>query len=228
MVTRVLAARRPGAQGPLRFSGCALDIGARRLFRGGRAVHCSPKALDTLVALIDSRPRALSKSELLERIWPGVNVSDVSVARVVSEIRRALNDDRTGRIIRTVHSYGYAFAATVEGGESLSAGDPRRHLAGWLISTTHSLPVYEGDQIIGRAPEHDISLDSSKVSRRHARIRIRGGEATVEDLGSKNGSFVRNVRIDRPTRLVDGDDVRFGLSTFVFRVERSPASTETA
>jgi hypothetical protein len=44
----------------------------------------------------------------------------------------------------------------------------------------------------------------------------------------KNGGFVRNTRIDRPTRLRPGDEVRFGLFTFVFRLERSAGSTETA
>jgi pSer/pThr/pTyr-binding forkhead associated (FHA) protein len=72
-----------------------------------------------------------------------------------------------------------------------------------------------------------MRLDSPKVSRRHARITIRGDRAMLEDLGSKNGSFVRNVRIDAPTPLLDGDEVRFGLFAFEFRLEQATGSTET-
>ena len=213
----------------LRFCGCTLDVEARRLFRGRHEVHCSPKALDMLITLVENRPRAMSKGELLERVWPDVSVSEVSVARVVSELRQALGDDRTRHIVRTVHSYGYAFAAKIDGADSAPRGPlVRRRLVGWLISATRSLPLYEGEQIIGREPGLETCLDSPKVSRRHASIRIRGDQATIEDLGSKNGSFVRNIRIDRPTRLRPGDELRFGLFTFVFRLETSAGSTETA
>jgi DNA-binding winged helix-turn-helix (wHTH) protein len=213
----------------LQFCDCTLDIGARRLFRGGQEVRCSPKALATLIVLAENRPRAMSKTELLDRIWPDVNVSEVSLARVVSELRQALGDNRTRRVIRTVHSYGYAFAAIVEGAASAQApGTLRRHLAGWLVSGTRSWPLYEGEQIVGREPGLEMHLDSPKVSRHHARITIRGDRATLEDLGSKNGSFVRDVRIDAPTRLLHGDEVRFGQFAFEFRLERSAGSTETA
>ena len=214
----------------LHFSGCSLDVDARRLFRGRHEVHCSPKAFDTLIALAENRPRAMSKSELLARVWPDVSVSEVSLARVISEIRQALGDDRSGRIIRTVHSYGYAFAASIDGVGSVQAAPDalRRHLCGWLISGTRSLPLYEGEQLLGREPGLEIYLDSPKVSRYHARLTIRGDRATLEDLGSKNGSFVRNVRICAPTRLVHGDEVRFGLFTFEFRRQQATESTETA
>src|SRR4029450_4267614 len=97
----------------LRFCGCTLDIEARRLFRGRDEVHLSPKAFETLRALVENRPRAMSKAELLQRVWPDVIVSEVSLARVVNEIREALGDDRKGRIVRTVHSHGYAFVGEI-------------------------------------------------------------------------------------------------------------------
>jgi DNA-binding winged helix-turn-helix (wHTH) protein len=213
----------------LHFSGCSLEVEARRLFRGRHEVHCSPKALDTLITLVENRPRAMSKTELLEQVWPDVNVSEVSLARVVSELRRALGDGRMGHIIRTVHSYGYAFAAKIDDADALQPSRTgRKHPAGWLISATRSMPLYEGEQLIGREPGLETYLDSPKVSRRHACISIRGDHATIEDLGSKNGSFVKNIRIAAPTPLRHGDEVRFGLFTCVFRLERSAGSTETA
>ena len=65
-----------------------------------------------------------------------------------------------------------------------------------------------------------------KISRRHARIVVNAPHATIEDLASKNGTFVRGVRIRGPMELQDGDKVRIGRLTFVFRVDTS-RSTET-
>lgn len=212
----------------LRFCGCTLDVDARRLWRGRDEAHLSPKAFETLRTLAENRPRALSKAELLARVWPDVIVTEVNLARVVNEIRKTLGDDREGRIIRTVHSHGYAFVADVEPTvASQQAGSVRRHSGCWFISSTRSLPLYEGEQIVGRDPGLDIYLDSPKVSRRHARIEIKGTQATIEDMGSKNGSFVRNTRIAGPTTLHHGDEVKIGRFTFVFRLHEPSATTET-
>jgi pSer/pThr/pTyr-binding forkhead associated (FHA) protein len=89
------------------------------------------------------------------------------------------------------------------------------------------LPLYEGEQIVGRDPALDLVLDSPKVSRRHARIAIAAESATIEDLGSKNGSFVDDVRIEVPTALRSGSRVRLGRFTLVFRSEAPLPSTET-
>jgi DNA-binding winged helix-turn-helix (wHTH) protein len=212
----------------LRFASCALDLDAHRLFRGSGEVHLSPKAFETLKVLVESRPRALSKADLLERVWPGVFVSDASLTRAVSEIREGLGDHaREGCVVRTVHGYGYAFAAHVE-------GDPRSQRAAsdaapgvcWLISAARTLALRTGEQILGRDPKADLPLDSPKISRRHARIVVNAPHATIEDLDSKNGTFVRGVRIRGPMELRDGDKVRIGRLTFVFRVDTS-RSTET-
>jgi DNA-binding winged helix-turn-helix (wHTH) protein len=212
----------------LQFSGCTLDIDARRLFRGANEVHLSPKAFATLRVLVEHRPRAISKAELLTRVWPDVNVAEVSVARTVTEIRKALGDDRRGRIVRTVHSHGYAFVAEVaETASTRASHEKGRPPVGWLISPTRSLPLYEGEQIIGRDPALDLHLDSPKVSRRHARLAVTPVGATIEDLGSKNGSFVDSTRIEAPTALCHGSELRVGRLTFVFRLEASIDSTET-
>jgi pSer/pThr/pTyr-binding forkhead associated (FHA) protein len=59
--------------------------------------------------------------------------------------------------------------------------------------------------------------DSSRVSRHHARIVVSDQEVIVEDMGSKNGTFVGDRRIDEPTSLADGDDLRFGDVRVVLR-----------
>src|SRR5262245_60292275 len=74
------------------FGTCRLDLDARRLFRDSREVQLSPKAFEVLKQLVECRPRALSKGDLLEQVWPGVFVSDNSLARVVNQVRNAIGD----------------------------------------------------------------------------------------------------------------------------------------
>jgi DNA-binding winged helix-turn-helix (wHTH) protein len=211
----------------LRFCGCTLDLEARRLFRGPDVVHLSPKAFEMLRMLAENRPRPMSKAELLTRVWPDAIVTEGSLARVINEIRDTLGDDRKGRIIRTVHTHGYAFVAQVEDGSPHQPGPGRKHPVCWLISAAQSLPLHEGTQIIGRDPALDLVLDSAKVSRHHARIEIKGTQATIEDLGSKNGTFVGGTRIEAPTALYHNDNIQIGRFRFVLRREQLPESTET-
>jgi len=77
-----------------------------------------------------------------------------------------------------------------------------------------------------RRLELTLTLDDPLVSRRHAVIRVAGGKATLEDLGSKNGSFLRGERISSPRLLVDGDDILLGRVPMTFRV-LPPVSTRT-
>jgi DNA-binding winged helix-turn-helix (wHTH) protein len=213
----------------VRFADCVLDADARSVCRGTAAIHLSPKAFELLTVLIEHRGRALSKAELLERVWPDVFVSDASLARVVREIREALGDSaQDAHIVRTVHRYGYAFAAIV-----LSADPPHLAVASggrptcWLTGRKRTFGLTEGEHIVGREPDVTVWLDSPRVSRRHARILVNDARATIEDLDSKNGTFVRGVRLTAPAVLESGDGIRIGPFTLVFRVSQALAVTET-
>jgi ABC-type multidrug transport system ATPase subunit/pSer/pThr/pTyr-binding forkhead associated (FHA) protein len=74
------------------------------------------------------------------------------------------------------------------------------------------MPINKPILTIGRDPGNDITLDASSavVSRRHAEIRIQGGQFFVHDLGSFNGTLVNEQRITAPTPLYDGDRVQLG------------------
>ena len=216
---------------PLRFGDCRLDVDARRLFRGSREIHLSPKAFALLHLLVETRPRAVAKSELLERVWPGVFVSESSLTRVVNQIRNGLGDAaRRPRIIRTVHRYGYAFLAEVVDDTASSkpiGARERGHC--WFVCGRRELSLTDGESIIGREADAGISLElaSPKVSRRHAKLTVAGRRATIEDLGSKNGTSVRGVRISAPVTLEPGDEVRIGPFTLVFQIGIDATSTET-
>jgi DNA-binding winged helix-turn-helix (wHTH) protein len=210
------------------FGEATLDTDSRQLFREGSEVRVSPKALDLLRLLVESRPRALTKKELLERLWPATYVSETSLATLIREVRDALGDDaRNPRYVRTVHRFGYAFCGRATGEPRV---EPDKALAGlgcWLVWESKQIPLITGENILGREPEATACLDAATVSRRHARIVILGREATLEDLGSKNGTYLRGARITAISKLVDGDEIHVGSAVVRFRMTSAGGSTAT-
>src|SRR5919205_4069611 len=81
------------------------------------------------------------------------------------------------------------------------------------------------DVVLGRDPGADIVLTdpTNEVSRRHARILVRGTEAVLEDLVSTNGTFVNGQRLDGPYVLRDGDNIELGGVTLEFVPTPAPA-----
>jgi DNA-binding winged helix-turn-helix (wHTH) protein len=201
------------------FGDFRLDSAGRQLLRNDEYVHLSRKAFDLLAFLAASRPRAVSKAELQERLWPSTFVVEANLPNLVAEIRAALGDDpRKPRFIRTVHGVGYAFSGEpTEVATGVPPRSPRDSLC-WLIQGERRIQLSEGEHLIGRHPASVLPIDSPTVSRHHASILVTGDEAVLQDLGSLNGTRVRGTRIEAPTTLVDGDEVRVGSVVFVFRV----------
>jgi DNA-binding winged helix-turn-helix (wHTH) protein len=205
------------------FGTFTLDLDRHQLLHDGGDVHLSLKAYDLLALLIDARPRVVAKAELHKQLWPDTFVSDATLASVVAEVREALGESaRQTRFIRTVHGYGYAFAA-----DAMSEAERPRlpALACWLDWGDQRCELREGETVLGRDQQATISVDALSVSRRHARIVLDGAVATLEDLGSRNGTFVGTHRIDEPVTLSDGDVIRLGSVSFTFRSLLAPRST---
>ena len=95
-----------------------------------------------------------------------------------------------------------------------------------LILRNREVPLRKGETLLGRGRGVTIRLQQKGVSRRHARIWIRDGEAMIEDLGSKNGTYLRGERIASPERAEDGDEVRLGSVVAILRM--TPATGSTA
>jgi hypothetical protein len=182
--------------------------------------------LQLLECLLDRRPEAVSKTELLTHLWSETFVSEASLYNLVAEVRGALGDDpRAARFIRTVPKYGYAFHgdarpadAGVEAAQTARPG-PRLVSKGgdWLLS--------EGSNLVGRDRDCAVRVDSPSVSRHHARILVTQGEATVEDLGSKNGTYVNEQPVKAPVALEDGVEIRLGSVTMTYRILSALPST---
>jgi len=210
-----------------RFADFVFDSGSRELRGRGEPCRLSPKAFECLGALLERRPEAVPRAQLQDRLWPKTFVADTSLRRVIAEIRAALGDDeRRPRFIRTVRGFGYAFCGAAE---EESAGG--RAAAGSAVCRLEwgkqKIPLHEGENILGRTDDAAAWIDSANVSRRHARIVVSGGKATIEDLGSKNGTSVSGRRIDRPTPLEAGDQIALGPVLMTFRVFRATGPTET-
>jgi DNA-binding winged helix-turn-helix (wHTH) protein len=209
-----------------RFDNFTLDTSTRRLLRDTAEAHLSPKAFDLLRLLVANSSRAMSKSELHQHLWPSTHVLDTNLASLIAEIRQTLGDSAdTPRYVRTVHRFGYWFVATVE---QPMAPALVRSVRYWLIFDGRQTALAEGENILGRAPDAEIWIDVAGVSRHHARIRVDGPRATVEDLGSKNGTFLQGQPVREPAPLADGDQIRLGTVVITFRIPPPPESTDTA
>jgi DNA-binding winged helix-turn-helix (wHTH) protein len=213
--------------GRLAFGEFVLDPDLRQLRGPSGDLHLSPKAFDLLVLLVTNRSRVLSKNELQERLWPNTFVVETNLASLIAEIREALNDDaKQPRFVRTAHRVGYAFCGTVT--DAIPASSTAiATLRCWLLKEGRRIPLQSGENILGREMDGTINLDSPSVSRRHARIHVAGDAATLEDLGSKNGTYLRGEKVSVPMRLHDGDELRVGSVRLRFRQQSGARSTMT-
>jgi DNA-binding winged helix-turn-helix (wHTH) protein len=209
------------------FGDCEFDSVGHVLRRHGRSVALSPRAFRLLEVLLDRRPEVLSKADLLEHLWPGTFVSDASLHNLVTEVRAAIGDTpHASRFIRTVPRIGYSFhgnahdAATATG----FSGPPA---AAHLTSKRREWRLFEGPNLIGRDHDCAVSVDSPSVSRRHARMVVEDGNATVEDLGSKNGTYVNGERVKDVMPVADGSELQIGSVRMVYRRLTALATTVT-
>lgn len=209
----------------LTFGGHRLDLGTRQLFRGPAEVHLSPKAFDLLRLLVEKRPQAVSKAEAFDHVWPGTFVTDGNLASLVAELRRALGDQsRPSRFVRTVHAFGYAFCGKVDGdpADTAPAGGTC-----WIVWRGKEISLHDGENIIGRDADVAVRVDFPSVSRRHASIVVSPEGATLEDLGSKNGTLLRNVPVAGIVDLADLDEIQVGSVRMTLRIMHTVTSTQT-
>ena len=208
------------------FASLIVDAGAREVTDASRPVHLTRKAFDLLLLLLEHRPNAVSKEQINARLWPDTFVSEASLQTLIHEIRQAI--DRQGSHeswIRTVHGVGYRFAGEAVAEESSHV--LRTRTAAWLIGESIRVPLDAGDNVIGRDIEGVLEINAATVSRRHARITV-GDACTIEDLGSKNGTWLNGERVTDARPLEDESVVALGSLRLVFRLARHAQSTESA
>src|SRR5438128_11044643 len=116
----------PNAQRHLyEFGPYRIDSVERLLLRGGETIPLTPKALDTLLALLASPGRVVERDELIKTVWPDTFVEDGALARNISALRKALGEgSEDSRYIETIPKRGYRFTAPVKDVAELPPAPP--------------------------------------------------------------------------------------------------------
>jgi len=204
-----------------RFGPYDLSPERRCLERDGVAVPLTPKAFDLLVTLVQHRARALSKDEILALVWDGAQVEEGNLAQQVLLLRRALAD--AGECVATVPRYGYRFVAAVA--EEPGDGHTLPCSPHTLVWDGREFPLREGVTVIGRAEDADLRIPLPSVSRHHARLIVRALEATLEDLGSRHGSWRGTMPVKGAVRLASADEITLGSARLVYVLAMPDATT---
>ena len=212
----------------VQFAGFTIDPGTRQLLRDGSECHLPPKAFDLLWSLVERRPGVVGKTDLHARLWPGTFVVDGSLNVLIGQIRRAIGDDpQRPRFVRTVHGVGYAFCgdAVAAPAQAAAAGQTRC----WLTRGGKTHGLAEGENVIGRDPGSTVWVNSPSVSRRHARITVDTGSRrlTVEDLGSRNGTYLVAGPVRGEVELTDGAAITFGSVEMRLHLWNSDSASAT-
>ena len=122
-----------------RFAGCEVDAALRQVRCNGVAAEPQPKALDLLLYLIAHRNRVVDKDELLEKIWPGVVVSESALTQALRKARAMVGDDGDRQaVIRTIQRRGFRFVADLDDGHSAA---PQAAAAAPAAAASTSGPV---------------------------------------------------------------------------------------
>lgn len=138
-----------------RFDPFELDARNFELRRSGALVPIQPKAFDLLACLVRRHGELVTKSELMEAVWPGLSVTKDSLAQAMMGVRVALGDDVTeGRYVQTVRGRGYRFVAPVhevdrEAARAAPAPSTRADRAA-LVGRSDALAL--ADELLARAP----------------------------------------------------------------------------
>ncbi len=119
-MTSVVAETPLGALLPprLQFGRFELQPRERRLLIDGEAATVGPRAFDLLLALVERQGQLVTKTELLDRVWPGLVVEENNLSVQVSSLRKLLGGD----VIGTVPGRGYRFTAPTAGAPPAAAG----------------------------------------------------------------------------------------------------------
>lgn len=96
------------------FDGFRVDPVRRRVSRGGEPVAITPKAVSILVALLERAGEVVGKKELLDKVWPGVYVTEANLTQNVFSLRKCLGEKANeNRYIVTIPGEGYSFGGEV-------------------------------------------------------------------------------------------------------------------
>jgi DNA-binding winged helix-turn-helix (wHTH) protein len=206
------------AKGPFRLGEWVVDPRANRVSQGTTTVQLEQRVMSVLLCLAENAGEVVTRQRLVDSVWDEGFVADNTVTHAIAELRKAFRDcARDPLFIETIHRRGYRLIAPVILDAPQADGynlEPVRFLA---IFRETEYPLWQGEYLIGRDPECAITIPSMKVSRHHARITVEGPRTLLDDLESKNGTFLNGIRIECSTAINGGDLIGIGRITETIR-----------
>jgi DNA-binding winged helix-turn-helix (wHTH) protein len=200
-----------------------------RISRGNEVVQVPPRVMHVLVCLADRSGQVVTKKQLIATVWETEFVTEGALTRCIAILRRILGDDASQpRYVENIPRRGYRLVMPTQPISDGQADRPHQRSLCWLSYGERRFVLSDGENVIGRASDAAVHIDSKSVSRHHARVQVTGVRATVEDLGSKNGTFLEGRRLDTPCALHDGDQITVGSVILEFQVHDPQGSTATA
>ena len=215
-----------------------IDPHGNRIVCGAVTVRLEPRAMEVLLCLADHQGRVVARKTIFDRVWATEFVTDSTLTHTIADLRRAFGDDpRKPRIIETIPKRGNRLIAAIRGRAGAPSAGPfedqplatvaanrvvvRPRAAGppsdsLLMIGDREVFIGGGEIEIGRTTRSGLKILSSEVSRNHARLVIVDEGATIEDLGSKNGTAVNGRDIEARTDLASGDVIKIGPHEIVF------------
>jgi DNA-binding winged helix-turn-helix (wHTH) protein len=221
-------------RGTFRFGTFELDLAAYVLKAQGDAVRLERIPMEVLALLVQRAGLLVERSEIAAAVWgPDVFLEqEAAINTAVRKIRQVLGDDAAApRFVQTVMGKGYRFIAAVESlapaRESAASGGQDRSEAYVVKVGGQEFVLHSGETVLGRDPAAGIYVDHPSVSRHHASLSIEPGRVRLQDLGSRNGTFLNGRRIDGSAEISEDAIIGLGPVTLVICVVRAPASTQS-
>jgi Tol biopolymer transport system component/DNA-binding winged helix-turn-helix (wHTH) protein len=206
-----------------RFGDLVLDCVQRRLLRANQDIYLPPKTFELLIYLIENRGRVIPKAELLDAVWPNVNVVENTLAQRIREIREALGEagDSVG-LIKTIPRVGYQFTGRLDElgvedtskpvSESRRARTAGRHVVLsaviGLVAVVVGAALWPDDRHI-RLSDHRLVSDFAGSARFPSLSPDASSMAFVDDVNGRAQVWVKSVTGNHARQLtfVDGTDV---------------------
>jgi TolB-like protein/DNA-binding winged helix-turn-helix (wHTH) protein/Tfp pilus assembly protein PilF len=152
------------------FGDFRLETAERLLLRQGKPIPLTPKAFETLLALIQSSGHVVEKDELLKRVWADAFVEEANLARNIWSLRKALGDDNAEHVyIETIPKLGYRFKApVVELIDDAPAVLIQRKIRARIVSEEFEAPDEPTPKVIERVHPAVLSLPQAPSKQKTA------------------------------------------------------------